>query len=63
MNETIQTIIVAIAITCSSVYAILRIRKALRNKGGACDGCPLKNACRKDKPSSDCKKQPGPEKT
>lgn len=48
MDENLQIIIVTIVIIISSIYAVLRIRKALKNKSGTCYGCPLKDVCNKD---------------
>jgi len=48
MDENLQIIIVTIVIIISSIYAVLRIRKALKNKSGTCYGCPLKDLCNKD---------------
>lgn len=48
MDENLQIIIVTIVIVISSIYAVFRIRKALKNKNGTCYGCPLKDACKKD---------------
>ena len=49
MNETIQIIIVTAVTACAIAYAARRIYKVLTGGGGACDGCPLKDACLKDK--------------
>lgn len=48
-SETIQTVIVAVAIACAAAYASWRIYKALTAKGDTCAGCPLKDTCQKDK--------------
>ena len=50
--ETIQTAIVIIIIACAAAYASWRAYKALTAKGDACDGCPLKDACKKEKRKS-----------
>ena len=49
ISETIQTVIVVIAIACAAAYASWRIYKALTAKGNTCAGCPLKDTCQKDK--------------
>lgn len=48
-SETIQTVIVVIAIACAAAYASWRIYKALTAKDDTCAGCPLKDTCQKDK--------------
>ena len=59
MDETLQLMIVIVVIAISSAYSIWRIHKSLKNKGGACEGCPLKDACNKGKDiktiNNDCK--------
>lgn len=49
MDETLQMIIVIVVIALSSAYSIWRIRKSIKNNGGACQGCPLKDTCEKGK--------------
>lgn len=49
MNEIVQIIIVTAAIASAIIYASRRIYKALTDNKGVCDGCPLKDACQKDK--------------
>ena len=49
MSETAQTIIVLTVTVCAIAYASWRIYKSFTAKGGACDGCPLKDTCQKDK--------------
>ncbi len=49
MSETAQTIIVLTVTVCAIAYASWRTYKALKANGDACSGCPLKDACQKDK--------------
>lgn len=49
MSETVQTIIVIAAIICAIAYASKRIYKVFTDSRDACGGCPLKDACLKDK--------------
>ena len=44
-----QWFIVFIIIICAITYASLRIYKTLTSKNSACSGCPLKDACSKNK--------------
>ena len=48
-SETIQTVIVTIAIVCAAAYASWRSYKTLTSKDDACTGCPLKDTCKKGK--------------
>lgn len=49
MSETVQTIIALTITACAIAYASWRIYKALAAKNGTCNGCPLKDTCRKEK--------------
>lgn len=53
-HELIQLIIVIVVIACAFAYASWRIYKALTAKDKTCAGCPLKEACNKNK-KKDCK--------
>ena len=46
----IQLIVVAVVVAVCVAYAIVRIRKALQvEPGDPCNGCALKEACRRNK--------------
>lgn len=49
-----QWFIVFIIIICAITYASLRIYKTLTSKNSACSGCPLKDACSKNKTNITC---------